>query len=187
MAQGHEQNGHNGHGHHGATHQGPKTLPAPLVAPEVLSAWRTRALIVAGGAAGLSLPLLIATNGKTHMLRAYLLGVILSFGFAGGGLAMLMLQYVSGGKWGLLLRRPLEAMSRTLPLVLAMFLPLWFLAKHLYQWALFPDVESTEHGLVAKAITEAQAHALNYKRPMLNPMSVAAQTAFVFAILLTFM
>ena len=187
MAQGHEQNGHNGHGHHGATHQGPKTLPASLVAPEVLSAWRTRALIVAAAATVLSLPFLMATNGKTHMLRAYLLGVILSFGFAGGGLALLMLQYVSGGKWGLLLRRPLEAMSRTLPLVLAMFLPLWFLAKHLYQWALYPDVESTEHGLVAKAITEAQAHALNYKRPMLNPMSVAAQTAFVFAILLTFM
>jgi hypothetical protein len=187
MAQGHEQNGHNGHGHHGATHQGPKTLPASLVAPEVLSAWRTRALIVAAAATVLSLPFLMATNGKTHMLRAYLLGVILSFGFAGGGLALLMLQYVSGGKWGLLLRRPLEAMSRTLPLVLAMFLPLWFLAKHLYQWALYPDVESTEHGVIGKLITEGQAHALNYKRPMLSPMSVAAQTAFVFAILLTFM
>jgi hypothetical protein len=182
MAQGHEQNGHNGHGHHG-----PKTLPASLAAPEVLSAWRTRALIVAGAATVLSLPFLMATNGKTHMLRAYLLGVILSFGFAGGGLAMLMLQYVSGGKWGLLLRRPLEAMSRTLPLVLAMFIPLWLLAKKLYLWAAFPDVESTEHSLVAKVISEAQAHALNYKRPMLSPLSVAAQTAFVFAILLTFM
>jgi hypothetical protein len=32
-------------------------------------------------------------------------------------LAMLMVQYCSGGKWGLLLRRPLEAMSRTLPLI----------------------------------------------------------------------
>ena len=34
-----------------------------------------------------------------------------------GGLALLMVQYCSGGKYGLLLRRPLEAMSRTLPLV----------------------------------------------------------------------
>ena len=51
------------------------------------------------------------------MLRAYLLGYMLCFTFAGGGLALLMLQYVSGGKWGLLLRRPLEAMTRTLPLV----------------------------------------------------------------------
>ena len=30
---------------------------------------------------------------------------------------MLMLQYVSGGKWGLIIRRPLEAMSRTLPII----------------------------------------------------------------------
>ncbi len=42
---------------------------------------------------------------------------MLTFGFAVGGLALLMVQYCSGGKWGLLLRRPLEAMSRTLPLV----------------------------------------------------------------------
>ena len=38
----------------------------------------------------------------------------------GGGLVLLMLQYVTGGKWGLLLRRPLEAMTRTLPLVALM-------------------------------------------------------------------
>ena len=28
-----------------------------------------------------------------------------------------MVQYCSGGKWGLLVRRPLEAMTRSLPLV----------------------------------------------------------------------
>ena len=39
-----------------------------------------------------------------------------------GGLALLMVQYCSGGKWGLLLRRPLEAMSRTLPLVFVYWL-----------------------------------------------------------------
>ena len=43
---------------------------------------------------------------------------MLTFGWSVGGLALLMVQYCSGGKWGLLLRRPLEAMSRTLPLVL---------------------------------------------------------------------
>ena len=52
-----------------------------------------------------------------HFLRAWVLGLMLTFGFAVGGLALLMVQYCSGGKWGLLLRRPLEAMSRTLPLV----------------------------------------------------------------------
>ena len=35
-----------------------------------------------------------------------------------------MLQYVTGGKWGLLLRRPLQAMTRTLPLVALMVVPI---------------------------------------------------------------
>ena len=40
-----------------------------------------------------------------------------------------MLQYVSGGKWGLLLRRPLEAMTRTLPLVALMLVPMLVLRE----------------------------------------------------------
>ena len=52
-------------------------------------------------------------------MRAWVLGLLLTFGWTVGGLALLMVQYCSGGKWGLLLRRPLEAMSRTLPLVFA--------------------------------------------------------------------
>ncbi len=69
------------------------------------------------------------------------MGYMICFGFAGGGLAMLMLQYVSGGKWGLLLRRPLEAASRTLWLVAAMVIPILFFMKHLYQWAAYPERE----------------------------------------------
>jgi hypothetical protein len=70
-----------------------------------------------------------------HVLRAWLLGLMLTFGFSVGGLALLMVQYCTGGKWGLLLRRPLEAMSRTLPLV---FVTGWwwrFSLKKLYLWA----------------------------------------------------
>src|SRR5260370_40664595 len=121
---------------------GPHPLPASLAAPGILSAWRTRALIVFAVATLISLLAFSWSHeGRNHLLRAYLLGYMICFSFAGGGLVMLMLQYVSGGKWGLLLRRPLEAMSRTLPLVLGMFIPLWFLSKHLYQWAWYPDVE----------------------------------------------
>jgi hypothetical protein len=153
----------------------------------VLSVWRRRALMVAAVSALLSLLFAFTHEGKNHILRAYLLGVILSFGFAGGGLVLLMLQYVSGGKWGLLLRRPLEAMSRTLPLVLLMFVPLALLMKKLYLWAAYSTVEATEQGLVSKALNESQAHALNYKRPMLNPTSVIVQSLVVFAVLLTLM
>ena len=70
--------------------------------------------------------------GWDHLLRAWVLGMMLTFGFAVGGLALLMVQYCSGGKWGLLLRRPLEAMSRTLPLVFVY----WLVVAHLHEEAL---------------------------------------------------
>jgi len=180
MSSGHEHNGHHD------SHHGPKTLPASLAAPEIVSAWRTKALIVAVVAALLSLAFAFTSQGRHHMLRAYLLGYMIAFGFAAGGLGLLMLQHVSGGKWGLLLRRPLEAMSRTLWLVAAMFLPIAFFMKKLYLWAVFTTPEATAQGLASHAISAAEAHALDFKRPMLNPVSVLLLTAFVYLVLGTF-
>jgi hypothetical protein len=184
MASGHEHNGDAG-SHHGSAHHGPRTLPASLAAPaEVLSAWRMRLLIVAAIFAVISLLFAFTHEGKNHILRAYLLGYMICFSFAGGGLAMLMLQYVSGGKWGLLIRRPLEAMTRTIWVVGLMLLPILFFMKHLYQWALYPTYEATQDALKAGAITLEQALTANAKRAMLNPVSATVQSAIIFAILL---
>ncbi len=102
----------------------PRRFP-PISARRPLStAGRTRALMVGvvfSVIAGLALALR-RTARSDHVLRAWVLGLMLTFGFAVGGLALLMVQYCSGGKWGLLLRRPLEAMSRTLPLVFVYWL-----------------------------------------------------------------
>ena len=185
MSLGHEQHGEAG-GHHDA-HHGPRTLPASLAAPEVVSAWRTRFLIVAVVAATVSLAFAFTSQGRNHLLRAYLMGYMTCFGFAGGGLALLMLQHVSGGKWGLLLRRPLEAMTRTLPLVALLFIPIAVFMKHLYQWAKYPTAAATAQALADHAITLEQALTANAKRSMLNPSAVLFQTIFIFAVLLTFM
>jgi hypothetical protein len=185
MSLGHEQHGEAG-GHHDA-HHGPRTLPASLAAPEVVSAWRTRFLIVAVVAAIVSLAFAFTSQGRNHLLRAYLMGYMTCFGFAGGGLALLMLQHVSGGKWGLLLRRPLEAMTRTLPLVALLFIPIAVFMKHLYQWAKYPTAAATAQALADHAITLEQALTANAKRSMLNPSAVLFQTIFIFAVLLTFM
>lgn len=184
MASGHEQ-----HGEH-ANH-GPKTLPAMLDAPaEVLKAWRMRALIVAAVLAVITFAAFSWTPmGRNHILRAYLAGYMTCFNLAGGGLVVLMLQYVSGGKWGLLLRRPLEAMSRTLPLVALMFVPIMvpFIGGHLYQWVAYPDAASTHNALLHGWIDKEQALTANFKRPMLNPMALIWESCIVFAVLLTFM
>lgn len=179
MAHGHEQHGHEEHAYHG-----PRALPASLAAPEIVDVWRKRLLMVAALFALLTLPFAFTHEGKNHILRAYLLGYMICFSFSGGGLVMLMLQYVSGGKWGLLLRRPLEAMTRTLWVVGLMLLPILFFMKHLYQWALYPTAATTAQALAAHAITAEQALTADAKRAMLSPGSVTAQSAVIFGILL---
>jgi hypothetical protein len=46
-----------------------------------------------------------------------------------------MLQYLTGGTWGLIIRRQLQAASKNIPLMLAMFIPLLFGLPRLYPWA----------------------------------------------------
>jgi hypothetical protein len=120
--------------------------------------------------------------GWDHFLRAWALGLMVTFGLAVGGLAMLMVQYCSGGKWGLLLRRPLEAMSRTLPLVFAFWVVVAIEMKRLYLWAQFPSVSDTAAGLKAGLINEFQKHCIDFKRPMLNPSMFWIVSIFCFAV-----
>lgn len=173
---------HGGHGHH----HGPRSLPAVLNAPaEALAAWRLRALIVAAVFAVISIAFVFTREGRNHILRAYLSGSMLCFGFAGGGLCMLMLQYVSGGKWGLLLRRPLEAMSRTLPLVALFYVPFLFpfLGKHLWQWVQFPTVAAERDAYAHGWITQEQELTAIFKHAMLNPGALVVETVLIFAVL----
>ena len=126
------------------------SLPSELNAPLLLNAWRRRAMVVGAIFAVLSIVLavLAATvdhDGIDHLLRSYLLGYIISWGFTVGGLALLMVQYLSGGKWGLLLRRPLEAMSRCLPLIIVLFLPIGIFMKKLYLWAQYSNPMEAFH------------------------------------------
>src|SRR5690606_13703239 len=57
-------------------------------------------------------------------LLSWLLGFIFWGGITIGGLGVLMLQYMSGGAWGVVIRRVAEAASRGLPLVIILFSPL---------------------------------------------------------------
>ncbi len=152
----------------------------------MVNVWRTRALIVAAVATVLTLPFVFTHEGRNHIIRAYLMGYMTCFNFAGGGLVVLMLQYVTGGKWGLILRRPLEAMTRTIWVVGLMFLPIVLFWKHLYQWAAFPTAGAVAQALANHAVTLEQAMTLNAKRTMLSPASVILQAVIIFGVLLTF-
>ncbi len=157
------------HDSHTAPHA--KALPADLSAPAFVDGWKTRAFIVGAIFSVIAAILGFLAQaqdglGWDHLLRAWVLGLMLTFGWSVGGLALLMVQYCSGGKWGLLLRRPLEAMARTLPLVFVYWFVVALNMKRLYLWARVSDVSAA---LKSGFINEIQAHCIEFKRPMLNP------------------
>jgi len=138
-------------------------LPAELGAPAFVDAWKSRALVI--GAVFAVIAVILGFLGQAedglgwdHFLRAWTLGTMLTWGLAVGGLALLMVQYCSGGKWGLLLRRPLEALSRTLPVIFVYWLVIALFMKRLYLWAQFPTASDTATNLKDGVLTEIQAH-----------------------------
>jgi hypothetical protein len=164
-----------------------KSLPADLGAPSFVDAWKTRALMVGAifGVIAVILALLGQAQdglGWDHFLRAWTLGTMVTWGLAIGGLALLMVQYCSGGKWGLLLRRPFEALSRTLPLVFVYWCVIAIFMKKLYLWAQFPTDSDTASALKSGVISELQKHCIDFKRPMLNPIAFLWVSLLCFAI-----
>jgi hypothetical protein len=73
--------------------------------------------------------------GPEQFLRSYLVGLYFWFGMGMGCLVLLMIHFVSGGAWGVMIRRPLEAGTRTLYVMWLLFLPLLIFAPKLYFWA----------------------------------------------------
>jgi len=78
-----------------------------------------------------------------QFLRGYLIGFMLWLGLSLGCMALLMVQHLSGGLWGLSIRRILEAASKGLPLMAVLFIPLALGRNHLYEW--MTNASLTEH------------------------------------------
>lgn len=90
--------------------------------------------LVIGGVA-LALCLAGGSADPAMFLRAYLPAWLFFFGLALGSMAVLMIYHLTGGAWGFLVRRILEAEMRTLPLVTLMFLPIALGIRYLYPFA----------------------------------------------------
>src|SRR5215207_9351811 len=77
--------------------------------------------------------------------QSYLIGWTFWTGIAVGSLALLMLQHLTGGGWGLVIRRVLEAATRTLPLMAVLFVPVLIGAHTIYhEWADHAEIEEHE-------------------------------------------
>jgi hypothetical protein len=78
--------------------------------------------------------LMSGEQGVDRFYQAYLVAYVFWMGIVLGSLALLMVQHLSGGAWGLVLRRPLEAAVRTLPFMAVLFLPIVLGMHSIYHW-----------------------------------------------------
>lgn len=80
---------------------------------------------------------------------AYLVGFVFWLGISLGCLAIAMIHHMTGGGWGLAIRRVLEAGYSPIPLMALLFVPLALDLPSLYVWAR-PDVVAVDELLLKK-------------------------------------
>lgn len=123
------------------------------ISPELdrdLKQWRTRAGAV--GVVSLAVTVagsLVAPEGQ--FFRSYLWPYVTFLGISLGCMAWLMTQYMTGGAWGVVIRRPAEAAARTLPLLALLFIPVLIGVPTLYSWD-HPNVVAADPVLQHKSM-----------------------------------
>ena len=74
-------------------------------------------------------------SGLDRFFQAYLVAYTFWMGVVLGSMALLMVQHLSGGVWGIVLRRPFEAAVRTIPFMAVLFIPILLGMHSLYEWS----------------------------------------------------
>jgi hypothetical protein len=126
-----------------------------------------RAALVAG-ALGIVASLAGAWLDPEQFFRSYLVAFLYGAGLSIGCLAVLMIYNLTGGGWGLAIRRLLEAGAGVLPLVALLFVPILFGLPHLYTWT--------------QAATMAADAVVRSKRAYLNAPFFVLRAAVYFAV-----
>ena len=99
-------------------------------APESIDRIRQRALFA--GVIGVVICLIGIVKAPDRFYPSYLLAFMFVLGLSLGSLGLLMLQHLTGGNWGIIIRRPLESATRVLAVVAVLFVPIFFGMKYLY-------------------------------------------------------
>jgi hypothetical protein len=118
--------------------------------PESLAGLQSKGMMAAVAGAVLA-AIGFAMSGLDRFYEAYLVAWVYWTGLALGSLAVLMLQHLSGGAWGVVIRRILEAAARTLPAMAVLGLPILAGMGHLYHWS-DPAVAAADPAIGDKAL-----------------------------------
>ncbi len=123
-------------------------MDTTLTPPADLESLRGRALKV--GIAGAVACAIAVVIDRDHFFRSWLIAYLLFLGIALGSMALLMIQHLSGGQWGIF-RRIFEAAARTVPFMAVLFLPIIAGMRTLFPWT-HPELVATDHILQNKEI-----------------------------------
>jgi hypothetical protein len=134
--------------------------------PAALDRLQGRALVVGG--AGVLLTLVGALLDRNQFLRSWLFAELFWTGVAVGCLSLLMINHLTGGVWGIVIRRFLEAGARTIPVLAVLFLPIAVGLPRIYEWA-------RPEAVAADPI-------LKMKEPYLNAPFFLLRAAFYFIV-----
>jgi hypothetical protein len=144
-------------------------VPEINLGPKAASIERIAGLI---GIAGLFGCVVGYFTDHERFFQSYLFAFLFWAGFAVGGLGILLLNNVVGGKWGVTIRRYNEACARTMPLIAVFFVVILLGVKDIYGWATPANVAANEF--------------LKHRQAYLNFWGFTLRTVVNFAIWLFF-
>src|SRR5215467_12497158 len=102
------------------------------------------------GAAGAVVSLIGYFVNPKQFFQSYLMAYMFVLGLTLGSLAIAMIHQLSGGAWGVVIRRQMGAASRVLPILTVLFLPIAFGMPYLYEWT-HADIVNADPVLLGKS------------------------------------
>lgn len=96
------------------------------------------------GAVALIAAIFGAITSPDKFYQSYLMAYLLVLGLTLGSLGLLMLQHLTGGNWGIIIRRPLEAAAQNIWLVFLMFVPVVLGMNSLYRAWMDPELRKAD-------------------------------------------
>jgi hypothetical protein len=148
-------------------HRNPLPVPVERLGPRAIRVEQISGVV---GALGLLLCCAAFFYNREEFYQSYSFAFLYWGGFSIGGLGVLLMHHTVGGKWGVTIRRLLEAQMRTLPLIALLIIPILFGLRFLYPWA--------NHELVM------QTPVLQHKAPYLNTPFFIGRVVLYFAVFL---
>jgi hypothetical protein len=135
------------------------TTNLDLSAPPVIKQIGRRSLVI--GAVASVIAVGLAFSNPQVFFRGYLVSYMDWLGVCLGSMVILMIRHLTGGGWGMVIRRILGAAMRTVPLMTALFIPIAFIGwRHIYPWAM--PLESIENPTIREHLAKNQFVKLGY-------------------------